>query len=122
MPKPKRVAAQNEAALKRAVVAALQLELRGRGKVLRLNAGKLVLSDAKYGRRVLSGVEPGTPDLLVLLPGGRCVWIELKAERGRVTELQASWHANARALGHHVAVCRTVQDAIATVLLVLEAA
>ena len=56
MPKPKRVAAQNEAALKRAVVAALQLELRGRGKVLRLNAGKLVLSDAKYGRRVLSGV------------------------------------------------------------------
>jgi hypothetical protein len=100
-----------EAALKRAVVAALKLELRGRGKVLRLNAGKIVLGTGN-DRRMLAGVEPGTPDLLVMLPGGRTLWLELKTETGRVTDTQRAWHEAAHALGHDVIVCRSVHYAL----------
>jgi hypothetical protein len=102
----------SEADLKRAVVEALTWELRGKGRVLRLNAGKLVLRDATGKRRLLAGVEAGTPDLLVMLPEGATQWIELKAPTGRVTTIQRQWHDHASVLGHRVAVCRSIQDAI----------
>lgn len=104
-----------EAALKRAVISALRLELRGRGKVLRMQSGKLLLPNANGTKRMLSACEPGTPDLLVVLPGGRTLWIELKTEAGRITEAQHAWHDAAISLGHDVIVCRSVQYALQVV-------
>jgi hypothetical protein len=101
-----------EAALKRAVVAALKLELRGRGKVLRLQSGHIVMGAGTAHERRMSMSEPGTPDLLVMLPGGRTLWIELKTETGRVTDTQHAWHEAAHALGHDVIVCRSVLHAL----------
>lgn len=47
---------------------------------------------------------PGMPDRLVLLKGTRVVWVELKTDGGRLSELQRYRHAELRKLGHEVAV------------------
>lgn len=53
----------------------------------------------------------GAPDRLVLLPGGRLAFAELKRpEGGRVSKLQAREHRALRALGFLVAVPRTHAD------------
>lgn len=82
--------------------------------VLRHNAGAIVLGAGK-SRRMLRGVEAGTPDLQVLMTVGRSVWLEVKTPKGRVSKRQAEWHARARRLGHLVFVVRSVDDAVQTV-------
>jgi len=101
-----------EAALKRAVVPALKLAVGKRGRVLRMNAGNTLIVGKDGQKRRIQGVEPGTPDLLVLLDGGRCVWIELKGPKGRMELSQVAWHTAARALGHRVVVARTIGEAV----------
>lgn len=51
------------------------------------------------------------PDRLVTLPGGRIVFIELKAPGIRPTELQQRDHDRRRALGCEVLVIDTVEAA-----------
>lgn len=46
----------------------------------------------------------GIPDRVVLLPGGRTVWCELKAPGGRLREIQKVTISRMRALGHEVVV------------------
>lgn len=94
---------------------AVVLELGRRGWVLRLNAGKILIGKGTPHERIISGVEAGTPDLLVLLDGGRTVWVELKAPGKKPTALQAGWHARARKLGHQVAVCYSVTEVLVAV-------
>lgn len=57
----------------------------------------------------------GWPDRLVLLPGGRCVFIELKRPGGKARALQLHVHAKLRALGFEVAVCDNAVAAAAFV-------
>lgn len=56
------------------------------------------------------GVRAGVPDLLVFLPGGRSVQIELKAGRNGLTAAQKAWHATMKLLGHRISVCRSVDE------------
>ncbi len=56
--------------------------------------------------------EEGTPDIEVMLRGGRVAWIELKTATGTVSDAQKLWHAAAGEMGHVVHVVRTVQGAI----------
>lgn len=53
--------------------------------------------------KVLPGVA-GIPDRVVLLPGGKTIWVELKAPGGRIREIQQVTHDRMRALGHEVVV------------------
>jgi hypothetical protein len=46
------------------------------------------------------GVRPGVHDLVFLLTGGKTVLIELKAQDGRLSEDQKTFHALADSLGH----------------------
>jgi hypothetical protein len=46
----------------------------------------------------------GLPDRLIVMPGGRVYFVELKAANGRVSAAQRLWHDRLRALGCHVAV------------------
>lgn len=52
----------------------------------------------------LAPTEAGTPDRLVLLPGGRMYLVELKTESGRLSPIQLAWHRRALRLGTRVHV------------------
>lgn len=60
------------------------------------------------------GVRAGVPDVHLPVPRGKYVglWIEFKAEAGRVTEIQAEWHTILRSLGHRVEVARSWMSAV----------
>lgn len=104
-----------EARLSLAVRSSLKLALGNRGLVVRMNSGSLVI-DAGTGRerRVNMGT-PGFPDLMVIMRGGRILFIELKAPKGRVTDKQAAMHDRLEELGHRVVVARDVASAVGAV-------
>lgn len=52
----------------------------------------------------------GVPDRLVVLPGGRIVFVEVKAPGGRLSKLQDVEIARLRALGARVAVIWSADD------------
>lgn len=49
-------------------------------------------------------VERGTPDRVVLMPGGRIFLVELKTLDGRLSRIQMAWHHRAAELGTDVVV------------------
>ncbi len=57
----------------------------------------------------------GVPDRLVVLPGGRVIFVEVKAPGGRLSPLQEIEITRLRSLGAQVAIIRSTQD-IAEVL------
>jgi len=74
--------------------------------VVRLNAGAI---QAEGGRLVrLAPAFP--PDLLVVLPGGRVVFLEVKTPTGRLTAAQQRVHAALAELGATVVVVRSVEE------------
>lgn len=70
-----------------------------------------------YQKRKQEGVKAGFPDLVAVLPGGRTVFIEMKApKRGRLSPAQLECHAALRSLGHIVGVARSIDEAQAILL------
>jgi hypothetical protein len=57
------------------------------------------------------GAKPGVPDIL-LLARGRLFGLELKAERGRLSVVQAVMHAEMRKAGAVIGVAGSVDEAI----------
>ena len=47
----------------------------------------------------------GYPDRVVLMPGGRCLWFELKSKGRTVTKVQAIRIGQLESIGHTVYVC-----------------
>lgn len=72
--------------------------------VLRLNSGQI------KGVRLCPA---GTPDLL-LLHHGQLLFIECKAEQGRLSPVQKEMHARLRGMGFTVIVARTLNDVLNT--------
>lgn len=66
--------------------------------------GELLASTA--GKRRRSVFPPGFPDLIVLRPGGRFFLIEVKSDRGRLSEAQRQMHAELSRMGFDVLVLR----------------
>jgi hypothetical protein len=104
-----------EGDLKSAVLNALKpLEAMGRCKVLRHNAGR---------RGGITLGAKGTPDIQVLVRGGKSVWLEVKrpgnwkrSTNPKTVAAQAKWREDAAKLEHSVHIVQSVQDAIAVVL------
>jgi hypothetical protein len=46
----------------------------------------------------------GMPDRLILLPKGRVIWVELKTDNGRLSEIQKYQHEILRGQGQEVVV------------------
>lgn len=52
----------------------------------------------------------GIPDRLVLAPGGRAIFVELKCPDGDVKPKQVRWHDRLRKLGFQVEVLWTLEQ------------
>jgi hypothetical protein len=61
------------------------------------------------------GVLPGFPDLVLLAPGGRVAFVEVKAPGGRLSDRQRECHAMLARLGHNVLTADN-QDAVVNAL------
>jgi Holliday junction resolvase len=78
------------------------------------NAGWLVMhipNQATRGRQRWAGLMPGAPDL-VAVRRGRVVFLEVKTEKGKVSERQAEVHDLLRFHGMEVRVVRGVDDIV----------
>jgi hypothetical protein len=110
----------SEGKLKEAVMNALQW--MPRIHPMRLNSGSLMVHSAKGKPYRVQQCESGTPDILVLLPRSRCIWLELKTEDGKLRESQRIWHDKVTKLDHVVHVVRDVPTAISVVTRARDAA
>jgi hypothetical protein len=52
----------------------------------------------------------GIPDRLILLPGARIIFVELKAEKGRVKEVQYAFQKILQGLGFTSLIIRGIQE------------
>lgn len=60
----------------------------------------------------VQGALAGVPDLCIVAPCGRIIWIEMKAHDGRVSTTQSKLHEHFKALKQTVLVAHSVFDAL----------
>ena len=63
-----------------------------------------------YAANAVAGLTPGAPDLVVVLPEGRVLWLEVKAPKGRVSENQVFVHERMNDLGHTIHIVRSIEE------------
>lgn len=74
---------------------------------------KLVREIKKIGGRAYKFISPGTrgvPDRIVILPGGKIIFVELKTEVGRLTALQRAQRRILQRLGCDVRAVHGEED------------
>lgn len=81
----------------------------------RVNSGATVIKSAKYGDRFLSGAPKGSPDIFVVLRGGKLAGIECKTATGKQNPNQKAWEQKAAKHGVRYGIARSVSDALALV-------
>jgi hypothetical protein len=115
---PKKRNGKPELVAQRAVVKWLRMVLPAGSEVIHIpneakGAAPNAMARARFGMaRKASGVVPGTPDLVCVLPGGRTAWIEMKADKvGTISEAQQSMHRLFRAAGHQVGIATCIETA-----------
>lgn len=102
--------ALSEDQIHRAIVA--HLNARGRpGTFYCHPANGGARNKIEAARFVGLGVRAGVPDLVIVI-GGRALFLELKREGGRVSPAQAQMHAAIRAAGAEVAVVYGFAEAL----------
>ena len=70
------------------------------------------LGKATAGRLRGAGLKPGMPDILIF-HNGRATGIELKAEKGRLSDNQIAMHERLAMAGVRVYVCHTTEEVLA---------
>lgn len=58
------------------------------------------------------GLQPGMPDLGFAIEDGRSAWLEMKAEKGALSDSQHGIRFKLESLGHRWAMARSVDEAI----------
>lgn len=59
-----------------------------------------------------STIGEGAPDFVLLIDGGKTLFLECKDREGKVSVKQQAWHAQAKRNGHTVHVARSIQEVI----------
>lgn len=54
---------------------------------------------------------PGVPDRLIVMPGGRVIFVELKTETGKLANIQVWQHKRYRELGADVRLIKGMDEA-----------
>ncbi len=67
-------------------------------------------SKAEAGVFKAMGVRAGVPDLVILYPGGRAGFVEIKAGKGRLTESQMAWRDLLQDMGFGWREVRSLDD------------
>lgn len=71
--------------------------------------------DARTGAKLKAmGTAPGWPDFIINLPGGRVGYIEVKADKGRLSPDQAAFRDAVVMNGARWALCRSVDEVQST--------
>lgn len=75
------------------------------------NGGRRNAKEAMGLKR--EGVLAGIPDLQVVLPDGRVLWVEMKKRKGgTVSKVQKDIHTKLEELGHSVCVAKGAKEAV----------
>lgn len=72
------------------------------------NGGTRNIIEASKFKRI--GVLAGVADLVVLLPNARCVFLEVKTQRGKQSDNQEWFEKKVKSLGFEYYVVRSVDD------------
>lgn len=76
----------------------------------RSNTGAAVYTNAAGRRRLVRYGEPGVSDILGVLPGGRVLAVECKADGGRLSDAQEAFLGRVRQAGGLALVVRSVTE------------
>ena len=76
---------------------------------IRHNTGAALIESSGKRRFVRFGT-PGLADIVAFTPGGQVVWIEVKSEKGRQTEIQKEFQLKAEKHQHHYVLAKRVED------------
>lgn len=57
------------------------------------------------------GAQAGFPDLIVIAPGGKTLFLEVKTKSGKLSEAQKDFANDLQMMGHNYAVVRSIEDA-----------
>lgn len=87
------------------------------GQSVRRADGSVVI---QHARRFQTGLPVGFPDLLVILPNGRVVFMEVKTATGRVRPEQKQMHEFLENMHQHHCIVRSVEDAVKIIKRILE--
>jgi photosystem II stability/assembly factor-like uncharacterized protein len=99
------------AAPEEAIVKACLEYLRLRGVyAYRTNTGAAAYQDRTGKRRFVRFGTPGLSDITGVLPGGRALYVECKAENGRLSEHQEAFLKTVREFGALTVVARSITD------------
>lgn len=110
--KPRARRTYPEAALQRSIKA--NLEARWRDCLVHHSPNEGRRSPKEGAKLRFDGMVPGFPDLIIIWPGG-VGFLEVKSAKGLVSANQSAVIALLRAMGHNVAVVRTLDEAVDTV-------
>lgn len=107
--RPKRKRAHPEQSLQRGVVTLLSVALGGVAWFSHFPSG----GGGEMRGKILKGMglKPGVPDILII-DGGRCYWLELKAPKGTITDNQKQCHAALGRAGCGIAIIRSIDDVL----------
>lgn len=73
------------------------------------NEGKR--SESEGARQKALGLTPGMPDLMILMPGERTIFLEVKNQSGRLRPEQKAVCAELERMRYPVAVVRSIEEA-----------
>lgn len=104
-----RTLSPTEDQLQAAIVALLRVRYRDAIVAAIPNGG--ARSKVEAARMKGTGTLAGMPDIVVILPGGRTCWLEVKTDAGRLSPAQAEIHYRLVGLGHAVQIVRCIDSA-----------
>ena len=64
----------------------------------------------RQGQLIAMGLRPGVSDLVIMLPQGKVIFLEVKNETGKKSEVQKSFEQTCHKLGFEYHVVRSVFD------------
>lgn len=103
----------NEDQLQESIINLLEAILRpGEALVTHFPAGGYHLSPAARARLYRLGLRRGWPDVVICYGQGRILWLEIKTVTGKLSIDQRQKHLQLEQLGHHVVVCRRIEDVL----------